>query len=89
LLGEVVLPLIIESSSSSISLVEGNVDIEVLEENAEGIVKNLFATTLLGATIQDGGIRARSSENSFSKCYRQVRPIISHKNSSCTLIYIY
>jgi len=39
---------------------EDNVDIEVLEENAKGIVKNLFATTLLGTTIQDGGTRARS-----------------------------
>jgi len=44
-----------------IFLTEDNVDIEVLEGNAEGIVKNLFATTLLGATIQDGGTRARSS----------------------------
>jgi len=32
----------------------------VLEGNAEGIIKNLFATTLLGTTIQDGGTRARS-----------------------------
>jgi len=36
---------------------EGNVDIEVLE----GIVKNLFAIILLGATMQDGSIRARSN----------------------------
>ena len=61
MLGEVVLPLVIELLSMSIFLTEGNVDIEVLEGNAEGNVKNLFATTLLGATIQDGGTRARSS----------------------------
>ena len=60
LLGEVVLHLVIESSLLSISLTEGNVDIEVLEGNAEGIVKNLFATTLLGTTIQDSSTRARS-----------------------------
>ena len=45
----------------SIFLIEDNVDIEVLEGNAEGIVKNLFATTLLGATIQDGSTRVRST----------------------------
>jgi len=56
----VVLPLVIKSLLTSISLTEGNVDIEVLEGNAEGIIKNLFATTLLGTTIQDGGTRARS-----------------------------
>ena len=55
-----VLPLVIELSLMSISLMEGNVNIEVLEGNAEGIVKNLFATTLLGTTIQDSGTRARS-----------------------------
>ena len=61
MLGKVVLPLVIELLSMSIFLMEGNIDIEVLEENAEEIVKNLFATTLLGATIQDGGTRARSN----------------------------
>jgi len=30
---------------------EGNVDIEVLEGIIEEIVKNLFATTLLGTTM--------------------------------------
>jgi len=35
---------------------EGNINIEVLE----GIVKNLFATTLLGTTIQYDSTRARS-----------------------------
>jgi len=56
-----VLPLIIESLLMSIFLIEGNVDIEVLEENVKENVKNFFATTLLGATIQDGSIRARST----------------------------
>ena len=41
---------------------EGNVDIEVLEGIVEEIVKNLFATTLLGTTMQDGGIRARCDD---------------------------
>ena len=45
----------------SISLTEGNVNIEVLKRIAEGIVKNLFTTTLLGATMQDSSTRARSS----------------------------
>ena len=44
-----------------ISLIEGNVDIEVLKGIAEGVVKNLLTTTLLGATTQDSGTRARSS----------------------------
>ena len=41
----------------SISLTEGNIDIEVLEEITKGIVTNLFATTLLGTTIEDSSIR--------------------------------
>ena len=55
-----VLPIIIKLLSTFISLTEGNVNIEVLEGNAEEIIKNLFATTLLDTTIQDGGTRARS-----------------------------
>ena len=44
----------------SISLMKYKVDIEVLEGIAEGIIKNLFTTTLLSTTIQDGSTRARS-----------------------------
>ena len=56
-----VLPLVTVLSLTFISLTEGNVDIEVLKGIAEGIVKNLFTTTLLGAITQDSGTRARSS----------------------------
>jgi len=56
-----VLSLVTVSLLMSISLTEGNIDMEVLKGIAEGIVKNLFTTTLLGATTQDSGTRARSS----------------------------
>ena len=61
MLREVVLPLVTVLSLMFISLIEGNVDIEVLKGIAEGVVKNLLTTTLLGATTQDSGTRARSS----------------------------
>jgi len=57
LLGEVVLSLVIVLLLS-ISSIEDNVNIKVLEGIAERIVKNLFATTLLGTTMQDGSTRA-------------------------------
>jgi len=57
LLGKVVLSLVIVLLSS-ISLIEDNVNIEMLEGIAERIVKNLFANTLLGTTMQDGSTRA-------------------------------
>jgi len=56
-----VLSLVTVSLLMSISLTEGNIDMEVLKGIAEGIVKNLFTTTLLDATTQDSGTRARSS----------------------------
>ena len=46
----VILPLLM-----SIFILEGNTDIEVFIWIAEKLNKCLFATTLIGAIIQDGG----------------------------------